>query len=90
MSDALPPLPEGWSEQKNAKGKVFYFNNSTKKSTWTRPGLVPSPEKGRQALPPGWTEQVGKSGKTFYYNEETGKSVWKRPTLSSHLLRLLQ
>ncbi|KAI1633532.1 hypothetical protein F4809DRAFT_583165 [Biscogniauxia mediterranea] len=39
-----PPLPPGWTEHKAPTGHTYYYNESTKQSTYTRPGT--------QALPP--------------------------------------
>lgn len=36
MSD-LPPLPPGWEERKDAKGRTFYVDHNTRTTSWTRP-----------------------------------------------------
>jgi hypothetical protein len=38
---APPPLPEGWTEHKAPTGHSYYYNASTKQSTYTRPAPPP-------------------------------------------------
>ncbi|KAJ5173298.1 hypothetical protein N7492_005891 [Penicillium capsulatum] len=41
---APPPLPPGWSEHRAPSGHLYYYNASTKQSTYTRPqAQVPEP-----------------------------------------------
>ncbi|CAJ2505852.1 Uu.00g132460.m01.CDS01 [Anthostomella pinea] len=43
-SSALPPpLPPGWSEHKAPTGHTYYYNDSTKESTYHRPGAQVPP-----------------------------------------------
>jgi hypothetical protein len=37
------PLPEGWTEHKAPTGHSYYYNASTKQSTYTRPVAAPAP-----------------------------------------------
>ena len=37
----LPPLLPGWTEHKAPTGHIYYYNASTKKSTYTRPVAIP-------------------------------------------------
>src|SRR6266480_2297320 len=37
----LPPLPPGWTEHKAPTGHTYYYNASTKKSTYMRPVTIP-------------------------------------------------
>ncbi|CAI7587671.1 unnamed protein product [Penicillium bialowiezense] len=39
----LPPLPEGWTQHRAPTGHLYYYNTSTKQSTYTRPN-IPAPE----------------------------------------------
>jgi hypothetical protein len=34
---SLPPLPPGWEERTDAKGRVFYVDHNTRTTTWNRP-----------------------------------------------------
>ncbi|TIA91840.1 hypothetical protein E3P81_01799 [Wallemia ichthyophaga] len=49
-----PPLPEGWTEHKAPSGTPYYYNASTKKSTYKRPLPVPPAgmQKQMQMAPP--------------------------------------
>ncbi|CAG8365264.1 unnamed protein product [Penicillium salamii] len=41
---APPPLPAGWTEHRAPTGHLYYYNSSTKQSTYTRPqNSVPEP-----------------------------------------------
>ncbi|CAG8218996.1 unnamed protein product [Penicillium salamii] len=41
---APPPLPAGWTEHRAPTGHLYYYNSSTKQSTYTRPqNAVPEP-----------------------------------------------
>lgn len=40
---ALPPLPPGWTAHKAPTGHTYYYNESTKESTYKRPGADASP-----------------------------------------------
>lgn len=46
-----PPLPEGWTEHKAQEGRPYYYNQSTKESTYTRPipNLQPLVQYSNQA-----------------------------------------
>ena len=33
----LPPLPEGWEEKTDAKGRTFYIDHNTRTTQWDRP-----------------------------------------------------
>jgi hypothetical protein len=40
MSD-ISSLPEGWTEHKTKGGRTYFYNASSKKSSWVRPGPPP-------------------------------------------------
>lgn len=48
---ALPPLPEGWTEHKAPTGHSYYYNTSTKQSTYTRPAPPPAPAPATPPTP---------------------------------------
>jgi|TARA_B110000091_G_C13672398_1_gene414306 hypothetical protein len=33
----MEPLPEGWEERKNAKGRTYFIDHNSKKTQWKRP-----------------------------------------------------
>ncbi|XP_063933096.1 pre-mRNA-processing factor 40 homolog B-like [Zophobas morio] len=67
-----------WSEHKTPEGKVYYYNNITKESTWEKPAEM----KTREEILLSdcvWKEYTSESGKKYYYNRETKVSVWTEP-----------
>jgi hypothetical protein len=58
-----------WTEHKDQKsGKVYFYNKSTKKSTYTRPEEL------------SWEEKYDKNNKrSYYYNKTSKKSQWEKP-----------
>jgi len=81
--DALPP---GWTEHVDPRsGKTYYYNKSTKETSWKKPTAssaapaAPAAPAGDE-LPPGWAECTDpSSGKVYYYNKSTKETSWKRP-----------
>jgi len=75
-ADALPP---GWTEHVDPKsGKTYYYNKSTKETSWKKPTASAAP--AGDELPAGWAEvKDPSSGKTYYYNKSTKETSWKRP-----------
>jgi hypothetical protein len=46
------PLAEGWTEHKAPTGHLYYYNSTTKQSTYTRPVAPPAPITEATSLPP--------------------------------------
>jgi len=61
-----PPLPPGWSENKDpTSGQMYFHNATTGASTWERP------------LVERWVAAKDKAtGAVFYYEKTTGRSSW--------------
>ncbi|CAI4220104.1 unnamed protein product [Parascedosporium putredinis] len=51
-SGDLPPLPPGWTEHKAESGHTYYYNASTKESTYKRPAAAVAPTHHRRTLCP--------------------------------------
>ncbi|KAJ1672004.1 U1 snRNP protein [Coemansia sp. RSA 25] len=66
--------PAPWVEYTTPTGRVYYFNPTTKKTTWEKPDELKS-EQERLSV---WKEYA-KDGRTYWYNTETKKSTWTRP-----------
>lgn len=49
---AEDPLPDGWSRHLAPSGHYYYYNKSTKVSTYERPKSDPKPEVAAPSLPP--------------------------------------
>jgi len=73
-------------------GKPYYYNRSTKQTTWTRPaGPREEPNTAQPSSPaapppasPGssgeWAEKVDpRSGRPYYYNRATKETTWTKP-----------
>ncbi|KAJ2767005.1 U1 snRNP protein [Coemansia nantahalensis] len=63
-----------WAEHTSADGRVYYYNKTTRVTTWEKPDALKSPQE-RQTV---WKE-YSKDGRTYWYNPETKKSTWTRP-----------
>ncbi|KAJ2901524.1 hypothetical protein MKZ38_001709 [Zalerion maritima] len=51
-SNAARPLPSGWSEHKAPTGHTYYYNASTKESTYVRPTAAPAPPEAPSSVFP--------------------------------------
>ena len=56
-----------WSQHTDDKGRIFYFNETTQISTWTKPESLK------------WLKATSNDGKVYYYHEETRETSWKKP-----------
>lgn len=75
---ARPPISKkGWTEHKNAQGRVFWYNAKEQKSVWEKPSeLKTSRERALEQTP--WKEY--QSGERKYYvNSITKESSWTLP-----------
>ncbi|CAL5868324.1 uncharacterized protein PFLUO_LOCUS2548 [Penicillium psychrofluorescens] len=70
-----PPLPPGWSEHRAPSGHLYYYNSTTKQSTYTRPQVQapqppvtapdvsqPAPSFAPETLPPFSSTPYGPAG----------------------------
>ncbi|KAH6679377.1 hypothetical protein B0J14DRAFT_686429 [Halenospora varia] len=89
---ALPPLPEGWTEHKAPTGHPYYYNSSTKQSTYTRPAPPPAAPFPPAPLNPAQSflqyQAVGSSiptrtirwrGRGGFQNQRGGRGGHERP-----------
>jgi len=71
-------LPAGWEYVYSTDGKLFYYNHSSKKTTWEKPT-----EHDKLPLPKGWIEMRSKVCNNVYYmNYKTDETQWEYPTES--------
>lgn len=71
-------LPAGWEYVYSKSGKLFYYNHSSKKTTWEKPT-----EHDKLPLPKGWIEMRSKVCNNVYYmNYKTDETQWEYPTES--------
>ncbi|XP_055386207.1 pre-mRNA-processing factor 40 homolog A isoform X2 [Condylostylus longicornis] len=68
-----------WSEHKVPEtGRIYYYNNVTKQSSWEKPDELKTPiEKIISACP--WKEYRSDTGKVYYHNINTKESKWEAP-----------
>lgn len=64
-----------WSEERDATGKTYYLDHTTKKSHWTLPPAV----RATLPLAAGWREAKAADGKPFYLNDRLKATQWDRP-----------
>ena len=87
------PLPDGWRQLVDKKGRTYYYERATKAVSWTRPTvqrtqspLAASPdgqtgEATTESLADGWTAIRDPTVRqTYYYHAGTDRSSWTRPT----------
>ncbi len=66
-------LPSGWrAVLDSASGETYFYNSSTKESTWTRPTSTGTRKVWSKRYDPNSTQY-------YYYNEQTGVSQWDAP-----------
>jgi hypothetical protein len=51
VTGSLPPLPPGWTEHTAPTGHKYYYNASTKKSTYQRPTAETTPQQTLPSAP---------------------------------------
>ena len=64
------PLPDGWFESVDSRGRRYFYDSTTKRSSWHRPASAP--------LPGGWYARFDEHGRRYYWSADAG-STWHRP-----------
>ncbi|VEL12417.1 unnamed protein product [Protopolystoma xenopodis] len=71
-------LDNHWVEHTAQDGRKYYYNNSTKQTSWEKPEeLKTASEKILDACP--WKEFKSENGRTYFYNTITKQSIWVKP-----------
>ncbi|KAF8315349.1 hypothetical protein DL93DRAFT_2166723 [Clavulina sp. PMI_390] len=81
----MPTPPVLWSEHKNAEGRTYWYNNTTKASSWEKPEELKSPFE-RALAKTVWKEYFT-NGRKYWYNTDTKQSKWEMP---DELIELLE
>lgn len=69
---------KGWTEHTSNDGRIYYYNEMTKESSWEKPEeLKTDLEKKLSGCP--WKEYRDQSGKIYYHNIKTKESSWTIP-----------
>ena len=63
---------------KASDGRVYYQNNKTKKTQWTKPEPL-------KPLPSGWRRGYTQDGREYFLNDITQKTQWDFPTEPAEL-----
>ncbi|KAK9946354.1 hypothetical protein M0R45_011823 [Rubus argutus] len=72
------PSPSDWQEHMAADGRRYYFNRSTRQSSWEKPLELMTPLERADASTV-WKEYTSADGKKYYYNKVTRESKWTIP-----------
>ncbi|XP_050780862.1 pre-mRNA-processing factor 40 homolog B isoform X7 [Gopherus flavomarginatus] len=67
-----------WSEHRAPDGRVYYYNCSSKQSTWEKPDELKSKAELLLSQCP-WREYKSDTGKSYYYNSQSKESRWTKP-----------
>uniref|UniRef100_A0A8C0H0N8 Pre-mRNA processing factor 40 homolog B n=1 Tax=Chelonoidis abingdonii TaxID=106734 RepID=A0A8C0H0N8_CHEAB len=67
-----------WSEHRALDGRVYYYNCSSKQSTWEKPDELKSKAELLLSQCP-WREYKSDTGKSYYYNSQSKESRWTKP-----------
>ncbi|CAH1134769.1 unnamed protein product [Ceutorhynchus assimilis] len=82
---AIPPVvvpqtsvSSEWTEHKAPDGRTYYYNNTTKQSSWQKPDCMKTPGELLLSQCP-WKEYTADNGKIYYHNVNTKESRWVIP-----------
>ncbi|CAN4084963.1 unnamed protein product [Withania somnifera] len=67
-----------WQEYEAADGRRYYYNKTTKQSSWEKPLELMTPLERADASTV-WKEFTTADGRKYYYNKETKQSKWTMP-----------
>ena len=76
------PLPRGWEQQVDNKGRTYYLDHNTHTTTWVRPSASASLLDDDEDLPPlpgGWEWRIDSKGRKYYLDHNTRTTTWTRP-----------
>ena len=76
------PLPRGWEQQVDNKGRTYYLDHNTHTTTWVRPSASAPLLDDDEDLPPlpgGWEWRIDSKGRKYYLDHNTRTTTWTRP-----------
>ncbi|PWN34969.1 uncharacterized protein FA14DRAFT_160344 [Meira miltonrushii] len=75
---ARPPMPiQGWTEHKNAQGRVYWYNQAEKRSVWEKPTELKTARE--RALSQTQWKEYQSGERKYYVNSVTKESSWTLP-----------
>lgn len=83
-SDAFPSAPASWVRVQDTDGEVFYYNQTSDESCWTKPSGVDFESvcfsEGSDVRIGDWVQILGtEASGTYWTNEITGELKWETP-----------
>uniref|UniRef100_T1JD55 Pre-mRNA-processing factor 40 homolog B n=1 Tax=Strigamia maritima TaxID=126957 RepID=T1JD55_STRMM len=67
-----------WTEHRSPDGRIYYYNNVTKQSSWEKPDELKTHAELLLSQCP-WKEYKSDTGKIYYHNIQTKESRWTIP-----------
>ncbi|KAI9906127.1 hypothetical protein PsorP6_013459 [Peronosclerospora sorghi] len=68
-----------WQRVKDAQGRYFYVNHTTRETSWHLPTEEP--------LPPGWEELIDGQGRVYFVDHNTRTTTWMDPRVAKRRAR---
>ncbi|EUC55685.1 Pre-mRNA-processing protein PRP40 [Rhizoctonia solani AG-3 Rhs1AP] len=78
------PVPGLWAEYRNPEGRIYWYNNQTKASSWEKPEELKTPFEKAMAKTP-WKEHTSQ-GRKYWYHSQTKESKWEMPPELAELM----
>jgi len=66
-----------WTEHTHSDGRRYYYNRTTKQSSWDKPECLKSADEKLNTT--NWKEYKTADGRDYFYNPVTKQSVWEMP-----------
>lgn len=70
---------ESWTEHQAPDGRTYFYNASTRESSWEKPDCLKTQAELALSKCP-WKEHTSDSGKIYFHNTDTKESVWSIPS----------
>ncbi|XP_013421515.1 pre-mRNA-processing factor 40 homolog A [Lingula anatina] len=77
-SGPMPPKKSNWTEHKAPDGRTYFYNATTKQSSWEKPDELKTPAELLYSKCP-WKEHKADSGKVYFHNSQNKESRWTKP-----------
>ncbi|KAI8083171.1 uncharacterized protein BX664DRAFT_339957 [Halteromyces radiatus] len=78
-----------WKETKTPEGRIYWYNTSTRQTTWKKPEVLWTEEEIAINQCP-WKEYTTPEGKKYYSHKETKQTTWQIPEAYQELLSTLK